>query len=144
MQAYILRKELQKFLRRAWRRYPTEHIEALFGLYHNGEATVTMVYELDSKDADQVSIDLHDDAIDDAIEIAKKFNLRFLGTIHTHPGYAYCSHASSCDLESSVADGEILFGVYHLYDDGPDKRRKSQVTFMCPWEPVTTHFIREL
>lgn len=100
-----------------------------------------MIYELDSKDAQVDSIDLHDDALEDAAAIAKKFGLRFLGTIHTHPGYASCSHASSCDLESSVSDGEILFGVYHLHDDGPAKHRKSSVTFSSPWEPVITNFI---
>ncbi len=141
MQANIVRSELQKFRRRAWRRYPNEHIEALFGHFLAGVATVSMIYELDSKDAKTDSIDLHDDALEDAQAIAKKFGLRFLGTIHTHPGYASCSHASACDLESSVADGEILFGVYHLHDDGPLRRRKSAVNFSCPWEPVITTFI---
>lgn len=142
MQAYIVRSELSKFRRRAWRAYGKrkEYIEAMFGLIHNGIVIVSMFYPFEHT-ADIRSCSFEDYAFDDLSEIAREHHLKLIGTIHSHPGYNTCRHLSNQDVRHAQANSqhELLTATAHLFTKR--RRRYFQTQFTCLWEPVEVKFI---
>lgn len=142
MQAYILRSELAKYRRRAWKAYEKrkEYIEAMFGLIHNGIVIVSMFYPFEHE-ADLRSCSFHDNMYEELSEDASELKLKLIGTIHSHPGYNTCSHASPTDISLSLDNPshELLSGTMHLFK----KDGKSYATpqFSCLWEPVQVKYI---
>jgi proteasome lid subunit RPN8/RPN11 len=145
MQAYILRPELQKFTRRAWKAYAKrkEYVEAMFGVIHDGIVVVSAFYPV-AHTADSASCDFLDepeDMFDDLTEAAKDMGLKLIGTIHSHPGLNTCRHLSNEDVRHSQSNArhEILTGTIHLFTSR--RRKHSQTQFTCLWEPVDVKFI---
>lgn len=142
MQAYILRTELAKFRRRAWRAYEKrkEYIEAMFGIVHNGVIVVSMFCSFEHT-ADNASCSFEDDDFDELTEIARAHGLKMLGTIHSHPGMNTCQHLSNQDELHCLANArsEIITGTLHLFKNKGKAYAHPQ--FSCLWEPVETKYI---
>ena len=152
MQAYIIRPELQKFQRRAWKAYAKrkEYIEAMFGLIHNGVIVVSMFYPVphtaDIRSCSFVGDPQQDayvdeDTFDDLRAAAKDHGLKLIGTIHSHPGYSTCRHLSHQDERHIMANcfDELLTGTIHLFQK--DGRKVARTQFSCLWEPVQVKFV---
>lgn len=145
MQAYIIRPELQKFQRRAWKAYAKrkEYIEAMFGLIHNGIIIVSMFYPVPHSADIRSCTFLEDDedVFEDLRMVAKDLRLKLIGTIHSHPGYSTCRHLSHQDERHIMANAtdELLTGTIHLFQK--DGRKVSRTQFSCLWEPVQIKFV---
>lgn len=143
MQAYILRPELQKFQRKAWKAYRAhkEYIEAMFGVIHNGVVIVSMFYPIEHT-ADIASCSFEDeDVYSDLCDIASEFKLKLIGTMHSHPGMNTCRHLSHTDERHILANAshELLTGTCHMFVS--DGKKYAQTQFTCLWEPVAVKFI---
>lgn len=145
MIAYIIKSELDKFRRRGWRAYRKrrEYVEGMFG-YLNTEqnsAVVFLFYPMNHT-ADLHHCFFEDEDMEDLVDLAKELGLKFLGTIHTHPGFNTCCHPSPGDTDHAVKTNEILTGVVHLFRKGG--RAHSNVTFNNSFEPVEVKFIKRM
>lgn len=142
MQAYILRSELAKYRRRAWKAYDKrkEYIEAMFGIVHNGLIIVSVFYPF-AHTADNSSCSFDDEIFEELAEIAKESSLKMIGTIHSHPGMNTCQHLSHQDERHVLANSqhELLTGTIHLFQN--DHKRYANVQFSCLWEPVQVKYI---
>jgi proteasome lid subunit RPN8/RPN11 len=130
MNLVINKGELDRFKRRATRRYPNEHLEALWGRVDGSLIYVERIVKIRYTDADSNELSYEAEDIMKSREEAKSFGLIWLGTIHTHCGMSSCSHNSNSDNLSALALCEKVFGVLHLWKK--DGRLRSEVSWSLP------------
>lgn len=151
----VPKKTEQLHVQRAWKQYPRrETIEALFGKRTSkGRYDLAAFYEFpcdgDPKDCDteeQSSAHTHqtgccydEDHVEWLREEAQELGFEFLGTIHSHIGLNSCSHFSETDIRAHIDHGELISAVTFLFIH--KRRRQSEVTYGCPWQPVEVHYI---
>jgi proteasome lid subunit RPN8/RPN11 len=143
MTVEVYRSELNKFILRGARLYPLEHIEAMFGSYRSGHAVVSLFYPMDYAGSTRTSclFDEEDEPeeIDLLNQIAREHGLRFLGTVHTHPGMNTCSHPSETDVDTFIEWGEIVSGTVNIFRWKGEGHAMFHVS--SPWEPVKLSFL---
>lgn len=133
MKVVIDKRVLANFRKRAWRKWPKEHMEALFGRRLKNEVHITVFYHFPHRGTVwHCTYEL--DEIERLREEASQLGLEYLGAIHTHTGLKTCEHMSEMDHQTSLADGDVISGILYLTKAG---QRRSRINFYIPSEKIT-------
>lgn len=127
----IHKKTLRAFKLRAWKTYPNEHIEGMFGFAGPNGFDISYFAPVDVvfRSVSEVYYDHDPESIED---IERQTGTKFLGYIHTHIGKRTCQHPSLVDYEDALSHQEQLMGVCLLYKAG---RKYSTLHFEIPQPP---------
>lgn len=132
MKVVIDKRVLAGFRRRAWRKFPKEHMEALFGRIYKDTIHITLFYDFPHKSS--VWHCSYDQDEIEALRVeAEHLGLKYLGGIHTHTGLKTCEHMSPIDHITSLSDGDPISGILYLTRSG---RSRSRINFYVPSEQV--------
>ena len=137
-------------VRRMWKAYPREYIEAILGKRRRGRASIVSFYPINHTSDRTTCYAASDDHLDprqnyeedmheSAAEEARELGYELLGTIHSHPGYNSCQHLSDTDRDEHISEAAIVSGVVHIFRCRQQKH--DTVCYHSPFEPVKVHYI---
>ena len=143
-------KAERAMVRRMWKSYPCEYIEAILGRRRRNRASVAVFYPINHTSdrtttfaADDPHIDprrhYEEDMYESARDEAADLGFDLLGMIHSHPGYNTCQHMSESDTESFMDAHVIIEGIVHIFRCRQQKH--DTVCYHSPFEPVKVHYI---
>lgn len=126
------------FLRRAWKHFPLEYMELLYGLPERDKLHIAAAIHASQK-ATTGSVTLTDEVeVEELVEEAKEHGLVVVGTWHTHPMVgkerdmrdAY-AHLSMTDHVEGAMAGEMISAVSTLWTNHAG-RRHSRTNWWVP------------
>jgi len=129
-------RELERFRRRARKRYPEEYIETLWGRIEPDAFYVEKFVPVPFRRYGRLSIEYDKaDALKLFGEQASKLGLIWIGSIHSHPD---SSGPEPTDTDNAGArqDGEHVFAIYELSRPENSKRLRSKTVWWPTQIPV--------
>ena len=133
LQVRIHASTIKSFKSRAWKTYPNEHIEGMFGSIQSVGFDIKIFTAVTVLKTSPMCLYYRDNP-DDLAEIERLTGSKFLGYIHTHIGKKTCEHLSSADYVDALENAETLTGICHLYQSSG--RRYSVLHFEIPRSPM--------
>ena len=125
------------FRRRAYRAYPAEHIETLWGFVHAGTVYVCAFTPIDYTAA-PTWIQYDDEEWDLSEELAREHGLAHIGSCHTHPDRAETIFSEQ-DLRSSLEEGrDLVMAICAI--DSSGKRRRSRMAYWPNVRPFALEY----
>lgn len=121
----------QKFVQRAKKAYPKEHIEAIWGIEMTDSFRITDFKRIKLTSSTHNSLDYDDIELKRQVYLAKKEGKSYLGTVHTHPGSGYDTSASATDHHKSIKEEKIM-GVVVIYKKKDSNRFVIETDW---WQP---------
>lgn len=125
------RAALRQFRAECRRKYPKEHVGALFGhRAPDGSVMITRIAPVPHTSTNG-HVDYDTGALQKSKTTAIKDGEEWLGTIHSHCYVASnptCWHLSETDINSAIMDGETICGLVYVYARG----RRSDVSWYIP------------
>lgn len=132
MRIWASDKQWQLFLRRCKEAYPNEHCEAVWGEETVDSFRITRFVRMRMNKTTNNLIDYDDVEIKRQKWAAEKAGLKFLGTVHTHPGKDYDSAPTAHDHHTGALDGERIMGVVLLYKKSDERRYTIETNWWFP------------
>ena len=130
MKVNVSQDVLSSFRRRAFRRYPREYMETIWGRVKGGEAYIYAFHPI-RHESDRESVWYDPAEIEEQRdEEAPLEKMVLLGTIHTHPDSSI--EPTQSDWETARVDGDMIIGICQIVMS--KGRRTSRIRFYS--EPI--------
>ncbi len=135
MRIWASRQQWQAFLRRCKAAYPNEHCEAVWGEETVDSFRVVRMVRMRLNKATSKLIDYDDIEIKRQKWAAEQEGLKFLGTVHTHPGKDLDSAPSAFDHHACAACERIM-GIVNLYKAADGRRYAVETNWWFPQRKI--------
>ncbi len=130
MKVNVSQDVLSSFRRRAFRRYPKEYMETIWGRVKGGEAYIYAFHPI-RHEGDRESVRYEPAEIEEQRdEEAPLEKMVLLGTIHTHPDSSI--EPTQSDWETARIDGDMIIGICQIVMS--KGRKSSRIRFYS--EPI--------
>lgn len=115
------RKLLQQFRNECKKKFPVEHLAALFGqCFADGSLMISDITPI-AHEADENQVNFENSDLRKSKMLALREKKDWIGTIHSHcfmKDDPCCWHLSSTDINVALEIGELICGLIYVFDEG--------------------------